>query len=91
GDPLLGFSTSPRQEQRLTLGPGDALVLYSDGLVEQRRRPIDVGLALLCAEAHAVVADSERDAVDIAERLAGRLHDDDDEDDTSVLVIRRCP
>jgi PAS domain S-box-containing protein len=36
-----------RTEGAAALAPGDMLVLYTDGLVERRRRPLDDGLALL--------------------------------------------
>jgi PAS domain S-box-containing protein len=41
----------PRSEATVALGPGDRLVLYTDGLVERRRENIDVGLERLLAAA----------------------------------------
>ena len=40
----------PRSEARLALADGARLVLYTDGLVESRRLPLDSGLARLLAE-----------------------------------------
>ena len=36
-----------------TLEAGSTVILYTDGLVERRDRPLDVGLDLLCAAATA--------------------------------------
>ncbi|HEU4841880.1 MAG TPA: SpoIIE family protein phosphatase, partial [Ilumatobacteraceae bacterium] len=40
GDALLGVRHGPRREQHVALAPGEALVMYSDGLIERRDRPI---------------------------------------------------
>jgi PAS domain S-box-containing protein len=46
--PPLGFSGAPPcRLGRFTLGPGETLWLFTDGLVESRQRSIDEGLALL--------------------------------------------
>ncbi len=42
---LLGVEpTSPRSAHRMDLAPGSTFVLYTDGLVERRGRPLDDGL-----------------------------------------------
>ncbi|MHB1596580.1 MAG: PP2C family protein-serine/threonine phosphatase [Streptosporangiaceae bacterium] len=57
----------PDQE---TLRPGDALMLYTDGLVEIPGRDIDVGIDRLLGEADRLVADGILGgAVDLVERM----------------------
>ncbi|MGW4502727.1 SpoIIE family protein phosphatase [Micromonospora sp. NPDC004336] len=43
-DPLLGVGPVGRADHELALDPGTTLVLYTDGLVERRDAPIDVGI-----------------------------------------------
>ena len=60
-----------------TLAPGETLWLYTDGLVESRRRPIDVGLAALADAAGRAEGGLERDRrppAGRAARLARRRH-----------------
>lgn len=45
--PPLGLGGQPFETAELTLAEGSRLVLYTDGLVEDRDRDVDVGLALL--------------------------------------------
>jgi DNA-binding response OmpR family regulator len=48
----LGVSlTRPRTHATVTFEPGSALLLFTDGLVERRSSPIDIGLAALAAVA----------------------------------------
>ncbi|HEY4603696.1 MAG TPA: SpoIIE family protein phosphatase, partial [Blastococcus sp.] len=47
-EPLLGTaSTHARADHEVALGPGDTVVFYTDGLIEQGRVDIDTGLARL--------------------------------------------
>ena len=57
-------------------------MLYSDGLVERRGRPIDDGLELL---RRAVASPDAAGAAWLAEQLRDGAH----EDDISVLVVSR--
>jgi serine/threonine-protein kinase RsbW len=84
---LLGARSAPlgsragrteRTEQRVQLTPGSRLLLYSDGLIERRNRPIDRGFEILARE-----YGRRRDvplaglAAGLADTLVGRDHADD--------------
>ena len=64
---------------------GSIVVLYTDGLVEHRGRPIDEGLAAL-AEALRTAPDTDADAV--CEHLLAELADGELDDDVALLVVR---
>jgi PAS domain S-box-containing protein len=86
GTPL-GWAT-PREQYAFRLPPGNTAVLYSDGLVENRKRGLDVGLDELVAvasQAPAVIAEDPA-------RLLGYLVDRmlagyEQDDDVTVLVL----
>ncbi len=86
GTPL-GWA-SPRQQYAFRLPPGNTAVLYSDGLVENRRRGLDVGLDELVAVAAqapvAVVEDPARLLGYLVERMLIGYEQDDD---VTVLVL----
>lgn len=67
------------------LGPGEAMVLYSDGLVETRDNQIDDGIALLLADVDAL---AEQDPVGVAARLLARASTGEG-DDRAVFIISR--
>lgn len=46
--------TGPRTQARARLGPGSRILMYSDGLVERRGEPIDVGLDRLARAAESL-------------------------------------
>jgi hypothetical protein len=77
----------PRPELRTTTGtlrPGEALMLYTDGVVESRTSDLDEGVAWLQREAADVVRDGFSDAADrLIERVA---HGDDDR---ALLILER--
>jgi serine phosphatase RsbU (regulator of sigma subunit) len=83
--PPLGFSgPTPSTPDRFELGPGETLWLYTDGLIESRRRPIDDGLALLAGAAGRAVGDLDA----IADHLLATLPLERD-DDIALLGLRR--
>jgi PAS domain S-box-containing protein len=85
--PLDAFATAAvdRAEAALSLAPGTAVLLYTDGLVERRTQAVSDGLDRLRAEVE------DRRAQPIA-ALAGGLvhafHDADHADDVCLLVLR---
>jgi serine phosphatase RsbU (regulator of sigma subunit) len=82
--PPLGASGAPPcVPSHLTLPPGATLWLYTDGLVESRRQPIDTGMAAL-AEAAA----SGRDLGEIADAMLATLPGSR-EDDVALLGLER--
>ncbi|GGP85518.1 SpoIIE family protein phosphatase [Streptosporangium pseudovulgare] len=90
GTPL-GWPTSRRQF-RFCVPPGHTAVLYSDGLVENRKRGLDAGLADLCSvvtEAPPEVVGSPHMLLDflVDRMLAGYEQDDD----VTVLAIHVPP
>jgi PAS domain S-box-containing protein len=86
GTPL-GWA-SPRRQYAFSLRPGNTAVLYSDGLVENRKRGLDVGLEELVA----VAARAPRAVAEDPARLLGYLVDrmlagHEQDDDVTVLVL----
>jgi serine phosphatase RsbU (regulator of sigma subunit) len=85
--PLLAFEAV--EEGVAELAPGERIVLYTDGLVERRREPIDDGLERLRAAAEGF----DGDVAGLCDHLiaalrppAGLPHDD-----IAVIALRRCP
>ena len=84
GGTMVGASDRPRTAGYGRLGPGDVLVLYTDGLIERRSRPMMDGLQLL----REVTANLlETDAAGIGEQLLSALGEEP-EDDLAVVVLR---
>ncbi|MBC7274339.1 MAG: SpoIIE family protein phosphatase [Dietzia sp.] len=80
----LGIGGVPFETTTVDLGPGDLLVVYTDGLVETRHHPIDDRLGVLLdylGEPH----DSLEETCDLL--LFGLRHPDD-HDDVALLVAR---
>ncbi|HZI96838.1 MAG TPA: SpoIIE family protein phosphatase [Actinomycetales bacterium] len=80
-----------RASTRLQLAPGESLVLFSDGLVENRHRPLGSGLHQLLAKAAALSA-SERvsTAESLRDELTAAMLDERGDDDVTVLTLRRA-
>ncbi len=86
GTPL-GWA-SPRQQYVFRLPPGNTAVLYSDGLVENRRRGLDSGLDELVAVAAQAAPEVAEDPARLLEYLVDRmLTGYEQDDDVTVLVL----
>lgn len=83
----LGVTESPRvANSEGVLAPGEALLFYTDGVVEARGRDIDAGITRLRAIAREAVADGFAGA---PERILAEVPRG--EDDRAVLILRRDP
>jgi serine phosphatase RsbU (regulator of sigma subunit) len=80
---LLGAAEQPYASATTRLVRGDLLLLYSDGLVERRDRPIDDGLRIL---ADAAGRDGEPEEVVAA--ILRALGSTDPEDDTCLVALQ---
>lgn len=82
-NPPLGLDTvAAKNEARLRIPEGAALLLYTDGLIERRREPLDTGLERLEGVLRGVEVTVEPRAV------VDAMHTDGPADDTVVLVVR---
>jgi serine phosphatase RsbU (regulator of sigma subunit) len=84
-DPLLGVDGDcERHDHELALRRGDALLLYTDGLVERRGVPLDDGIDWLARRLAAFAGRPLGELADalLAETVAGR------DDDVAVLALR---
>src|SRR5829696_634591 len=81
----LGAVAHPRYEEvTAELDPDSLIVLYTDGLIERRDRPIDKGMERLVASAIAAGAEPDQ----VCRALSEDLIDEDAEDDVALLVAR---
>jgi PAS domain S-box-containing protein len=86
GTPL-GWA-SPRQQYAFRLPPGNTAVLYSDGLVENRKRGLDAGLDELVAVAAQAPPEIAQDPGQLLNYLVDRmLTGYEQDDDVTVLVL----
>jgi sigma-B regulation protein RsbU (phosphoserine phosphatase) len=88
-EPLLGAETThPRTDHVARLRPGDTVVFYTDGLVEQGRTTIDDGMARLVGVL-AEVGDGDPDQ--LCDRLLERIVARRSEDDVAIIAVRCHP
>ncbi|MDN4163129.1 SpoIIE family protein phosphatase [Nocardioides abyssi] len=81
--PILGFGTCERGETSMVLEPGTTLLAYTDGLVERRGEPLDVGIDRLRV---AVSVGPEVSTDHVVSALAERPDSDGGADDDVVVV-----
>ncbi|WP_256251895.1 SpoIIE family protein phosphatase [Streptomyces sp. yr375] len=82
--PPLGLGGMPFETVDLELAEGSQLVLYTDGLIEDRLRDIDVGMDRL----HTVLACVDRAPEDTCEAVLDALLPARPSDDVALLVAR---
>ncbi|MDL4774071.1 MULTISPECIES: SpoIIE family protein phosphatase [Thermomonosporaceae] len=86
GTPLGWPST--RQQAAFSLNPGETAVLYSDGLVENRRRGVDTGLDDLVAAAAELPPEEAADPERLVDYLVDRLLSGyEQSDDVTILAV----
>jgi serine phosphatase RsbU (regulator of sigma subunit)/anti-sigma regulatory factor (Ser/Thr protein kinase) len=89
GSPPLGVPVAHREQANLRVEPGSLLVFFTDGLVEDRRTGLDVGLPALTV-AGRQLADAGLDVEGFADGLLKLgAQDGTRADDVCVLVVRR--
>jgi serine phosphatase RsbU (regulator of sigma subunit) len=86
----LGLGEESFEETTFGLPAGATLALYTDGLVESRYRPIDAGLADLCAALAADLANPDA-SLDAACEAVTRKLSRHGEDDITLVLARIRP
>lgn len=85
-DMLLGLHPDrPRADHETVLGPGSTVLLYTDGLVERRDRPLRDGLRDLQA---ALGRHAGRDLDALCDALLAELPGGPGEDDVALVAVR---
>ncbi len=85
--PVLGVVDDIRPDcHRGRLAPGDSLLLYTDGMVEEPRRDIELGIDHMLGEAESLL---RRSWEGLARRLVTTVGSADD--DRAALVVHRRP
>ncbi|RSM87644.1 histidine kinase [Streptomyces sp. WAC 01325] len=83
--PPLGVGGMPFQTAELCLEEGTQLVLYTDGLIEDRRRDLDVGMELL---RDALTGHPQRPPEETCKDVLDSLLPERPKDDVALLVAR---
>ncbi|MGD1218492.1 SpoIIE family protein phosphatase [Streptomyces krungchingensis] len=85
GGPPLGLGGMPFQTEELELADGTQLVLYTDGLIEDRTRDLDVGMELL---REALAGHPERPPEESCKDVLEALLPKRPKDDVALLIAR---
>ncbi|MFJ9012533.1 SpoIIE family protein phosphatase [Streptomyces canus] len=83
--PPLGLGGMPFQTAELDLAEGSQLVLYTDGLIEDRARDLDVGMELL---RQALAGHPDRPPEESCQAVVDELLPDRPKDDVALLIAR---
>ncbi len=88
--PMIGLPlVSERSTARATIPAGATLALYTDGLVEDRTRPVDRGIEQLRRTLEAAPADCRPD--ELCDLILDRLRPARHSDDIALLVLQLGP
>ena len=79
------LATAGRAAACLQLTPGSTVLLYTDGLIERRARPLDEGMDQLL---EVLATRRDETATALAGAITRALHDDEQADDVCLLVAR---
>ena len=85
GGPL-GVVVGPRRQHRLQFGPGDTVLLFTDGLIERRTEDIDAGRARLSAAVGVLVQGELSGPLG---SLIDEVRDGTHDDDVAAVALRR--
>jgi serine phosphatase RsbU (regulator of sigma subunit) len=80
----LGLGDTRYATARVSVPAGATLLLYTDGLVESRRRDLDTGTAVL----RSALSDRERDLDTACDAILGELVPEAGEDDVTLMLVR---
>ncbi|MFF2331499.1 MULTISPECIES: SpoIIE family protein phosphatase [unclassified Streptomyces] len=83
--PPLGLGGMPFETEELELAEGTQLVLYTDGLIEDRSRDIDVGIELL---RQALASHPDRPPEESCQAVLDELLPSRPKDDVALLIAR---
>jgi serine phosphatase RsbU (regulator of sigma subunit) len=84
-DSALGIpATKPYRQIERDLLAGSRLVMYTDGLVERRRTPVDEGIATL---ARVLREAGPLELEELADHIFDRLLGEDAHDDAALMII----
>ncbi len=89
--PPLGFAVAPYHARADSLGTGETLVMYTDGLTEARRGDDLFGEARLLEAVERLVGGSAQAMAEALLNEASEFCGGDLTDDVAVLVVRRVP
>ena len=82
--PPLGASGMPYEATRVELVEGTQIVLYTDGLIEERTRDFDVGMELL----RAVLSQRDREPEENCRAVLDALLPEHQQDDVALLIAK---
>lgn len=85
GPPLGAGAVGEYDQQRVTLGPAETLLFYTDGLIERRGRTLSQGEAALAEAANVAPDEPEMMCRTVIEELTDGI---DIPDDIAVLAVR---
>ncbi|WP_051709071.1 SpoIIE family protein phosphatase/ATP-binding protein [Streptomyces sp. NRRL S-350] len=82
--PPLGAGGMPYETAQMQLAEGTQIVLYTDGLIEERTRDLDVGMDLL----RAALSQRDRDPEENCRAVLEALLPEHPQDDVALLIAR---